>query len=68
MVYGPDHPEVAIDANNISQILQDKGDLDGGLAYARRALTILENVYGANNPKTKIVEANLEDIKHPMQK
>ena len=45
-VYGPDHPNVAVDANNIGPILQDKGDLDGALRYTQRALTIDEKVYG----------------------
>ena len=41
-VYGPDHPAVAADANNIGMILQDKGDLDGALEYTQRALRIAE--------------------------
>jgi hypothetical protein len=50
---------VAIRANNIGQILQAKGDLDGALRYTERALKILETNYGTDHPTTKIVAANL---------
>ena len=50
-MYGPDHPNVARDANNVGQILQDKGDLDGALPYTERALKIDEKVYGRYHPK-----------------
>jgi hypothetical protein len=45
-VYGPDHPTVATIANNIGQILKDKGDLDAALSCMQRALMINEEVYG----------------------
>jgi hypothetical protein len=57
---------VAIRANNIGQILQDKGDLEGALKYTQRALTIFEKVYGPDNPSTKVVARNLEGIKQAM--
>src|SRR5262249_17281114 len=63
-VYGPDHPKVAILANNIGQILQAKGDLDGALRNTERALKILEKNYGTENPQTKIVAKNLQSIKN----
>ncbi len=49
-VYGPDHPEVAIHANNIGLILKHQGDLTGALEYARRALAVDEKVYGPDHP------------------
>ena len=37
-------------SNQLGQVLHDKGDLDGALRYARRALTISEKVYGPYDP------------------
>lgn len=58
-VYGPEHPNVAIRANNIGQILREKGDLEGALRYTERALRILQKVYGPDHPLTKAAVANL---------
>ncbi len=66
-VFGPEHPNVAIRANNIGQILQDQGDLDGALTYAKRALDILERVYGPDNPNTAIARRNFEFLKRVLQ-
>ena len=66
-VYGPDHPEVATDANNIGTILQDQGDLAGALEYTRRALRILQATYGPENPQTKIVARNLAGIERALK-
>ncbi|MEK7404409.1 MAG: tetratricopeptide repeat protein [Acidobacteriota bacterium] len=62
-VYGPEHPEVAIDANNIGTILKAKGDLEGALGYTERALRIFESVYGADHPSTRIVAENLRSLR-----
>jgi hypothetical protein len=32
-LYGPAHPNVAVFANNLGQILQAKGDLEGGSGW-----------------------------------
>ena len=61
-VYGPDHPQVANDANNIGQILRAKGDLDGALSYTQRALKIDEKVYGPDHPKVAIYANNIGGI------
>ena len=61
-VYGPDHPEVATDANNIGQILKAQGDLAGALEYTRRALAIDEKVYGPDHPKVAIRANNIGQI------
>ncbi len=63
LVYGPDHPKVAIDANNIGQILLAQGDLAGALTYAERALRIFEATFGKDHPSTRVVARNLEGIK-----
>jgi hypothetical protein len=66
-VYGVDHPLVAIFANNIGMILQDRGDLDGALRYTQMALGIATRVYGAYNPTTRKFAANLEAIRRAMK-
>ena len=66
-VYGPEHPSVASDANNIGQILQDQGDLEGALEWTKRALAIVETTYGKGNPRTRLVARNLEAIKEAMK-
>ena len=40
--YGPDHPDVATDLNNLATILQDLGDLAGARPLQERALAIDE--------------------------
>ncbi len=61
-VFGPEHPDVARDANNIAMILLAKGDLDGALAYAQRALRIFIQIYGPDNPLTRTATRNVEHI------
>jgi tetratricopeptide (TPR) repeat protein len=61
-VYGPEHPEVAIRANNIGLILKDQGDLVGALEYTRRALAIDEKIYGRDHPNVARVANNLGQI------
>src|ERR1019366_6282789 len=61
-LYGPDHPEVATDANNIGQILKAQGDLPGALRYTQRALAIDEKVYGPDHPKVAIRANNIATI------
>jgi tetratricopeptide (TPR) repeat protein len=58
-IYGPDHPEVAIDAGNLGQRLQRQGDLAGALQCAQRALAIDEKVYGPDHPKVAIDANNI---------
>ena len=38
VAYGPDHPEVAIDMNNLGGVLKDLGDMSGAKAHFERAL------------------------------
>ena len=40
--FGPDHPNVARDANNLGLVLKDLGDLDGARKALERALAIGE--------------------------
>jgi tetratricopeptide (TPR) repeat protein len=61
-VYGPEHPKVAIRANNIGQILKAQGDLAGAMEYTRRALAIGEKVYGPDHPTVAIRANNIGTI------
>ena len=38
--FGPDHPNVAIDVNNLGGVMQDLGDLAGARVMYERALEI----------------------------
>jgi tetratricopeptide (TPR) repeat protein len=58
-MYGPDHPNVAIRANNIGRILHEQGNLTGALEYTRRALKIDEQVYGPDHPNVAIRANNI---------
>ena len=66
-VYGPEHPDVARDANNIGQILKAQGDLEGALEWIERAVRILESTYGSDHHLTKAAARNLEAIKEGMK-
>jgi hypothetical protein len=46
-------------------VLQDEGDLAGGKAAYTRALAILENCFGPDHPRTKLVRANLATVSKP---
>ena len=61
-VHGPEHPEVAVAANNFGLILQDQGDLAGALEYTKRALAIGEKVYGSEHPTVAIRANNIGTI------
>ena len=61
-VHGPEHPTVAIDANNIGQILKAQGDLEGALEWTKRALAIDEKVYGVEHPTVAIRANNIGAI------
>jgi tetratricopeptide (TPR) repeat protein len=53
---------VATCANNIGQILEAKGDLEGALSYSQRALKIYEKVYGPDHPNVAICAYNIGAI------
>ena len=50
-VYGPNHPKVAIDLNNLTWVLRDLGDPTAARPLAERALAIDELAYGPNHPE-----------------
>ncbi len=58
-VYGPDHPNVAIDVNNLGSVLKDLGELQEARKCFERALKIDEKVYGPDHPIVAIDVNNL---------
>ncbi len=61
-VYGPEHPDVAIDLNNIGRILRDQGDLAGARSHMERALRIFQKFLGDDHLNTQTVRRNLEAV------
>jgi len=60
--YGPDHPGVAIDVNNLGLVLQDIGDLEAAKKMYERALSIFTEYLGEDHPNTVTVQNNLNII------
>ena len=52
--YGPDHPDVAIDLNNLAPLLQATNRLGEAEPLIRRALAIDEASYGPDHPDVAI--------------
>jgi tetratricopeptide (TPR) repeat protein len=52
--YGPEHPDVAIDLNNLASLLQDTNRLAEAEPLYRRALAIDEASYGPDHPRVAI--------------
>lgn len=60
--YGPDHPEVATDVNNLGSVLKDLGDLAGAKQCCERALKIGEKNHGPDHPKVAVCVNNLGEV------
>ena len=60
--FDPDHPTVAIQANNLGLVLLDLGDLAGARAAFERALAIGESTLGPNHPNVAIRLNNLGGV------
>jgi tetratricopeptide (TPR) repeat protein len=60
--YGPDHPDVAIDVNNLGSVLQALGDMEGAKKMYERALAIDESTYGPDHPTVAIRVNNLGSV------
>ncbi|NIW93871.1 MAG: tetratricopeptide repeat protein [Phycisphaerae bacterium] len=59
---GPDHPNTAMDLNNLGYLLQAMDDLAAARPYLERALAILEAKLGPEHSNTKIVRENLASL------
>jgi tetratricopeptide (TPR) repeat protein len=60
--YGPDHPRVATDVNNLGGVLRELGDLAGARAHYERALRIDEAAYGPDHPRVATDVNNLGNV------
>lgn len=61
-VYGPNHPKVAIDLNNLTWVLRDLGDPTAARPLAERALAIDELAYRTDHPRVVTDLSNLAAI------
>lgn len=57
--FGPRHPRIAVDLNNLAQILRAAGRLEEAEAYMLRALDIDESRFGADHPNVSRHLSNL---------
>src|ERR1700689_2823550 len=64
--YGPDHPAVATDLNNLALILKDLGEPAAARPLAERALAIDEAAYGPDCPGVAGRLNNLAIILHDL--
>ncbi|MDQ3011416.1 MAG: tetratricopeptide repeat protein, partial [Acidobacteriota bacterium] len=56
--FGPDHPDVGRDLNNLATLLQDTNRLAEAEPLMRRAVTIFEDGLGPDHPNTLTVMEN----------
>ncbi len=56
--YGTEHPDVAIDLNNLARLLQDTNRLAEAEPLMRRALEIFTRSLGTDHPNTVTVRNN----------
>jgi tetratricopeptide (TPR) repeat protein len=59
---GPHHPDVAIDLNNLGQLLHALGDFPTARPLMERAFSIFEAALGPDHPNTKIASNNLAQL------
>ncbi|HET9226127.1 MAG TPA: tetratricopeptide repeat protein, partial [Thermoanaerobaculia bacterium] len=62
--FGSQHPEVAIDLNNLAQVLQDTNRLSEAEPLMRRALAIDEASFGSEHSTVAIRLSNLAGLLH----
>jgi tetratricopeptide (TPR) repeat protein len=62
--YGPNHPSVAIDLNNLAQLLQETDRLVEAELLLRRALEIGEQTLGPEHPRVATRLSNLGTLLH----
>ena len=60
--FGPNHPSVAVDVNNLGNALRALADLQGARAAFERALNIDEMTFGSDHPKVAIRTYNLGNV------
>jgi tetratricopeptide (TPR) repeat protein len=62
VVYGQNHPEVALYVSNLGGVLNDLGDLVDARMYLERALKIAEATYGSDHPDVATAVNNLGSV------
>ncbi|AUB59810.1 hypothetical protein BK009_03435 [Methanobacterium subterraneum] len=62
--FGPDHSSIGTILNNLSLVLQSKGDLNGAELVLRRSIEIHEKIYGPENSETASCINNLALVLH----
>ncbi len=62
VVYGPDHPEVSTDLNDLGLALWALGRAGEALPLVQRALAIAEAVYGSEHPSGQTIRYNLDQL------
>jgi tetratricopeptide (TPR) repeat protein len=62
VLHGPDHPNVAIQLNNLGNVLWAQGDLAGARAAFERAIHIDEATYELEHPQVAIYVNNLGNV------
>ncbi|HKH45369.1 MAG TPA: tetratricopeptide repeat protein [Thermoanaerobaculia bacterium] len=60
--FGKKHPEVAIDLNNLAQLLKDTNRLEEAEPLMRRAVEIFEKSLGPEHPNTQAGRKNLANL------
>ncbi len=60
--FGPEHPDVAINLNNLAQLLQDTNRLAEAEPLMARVVTIFEKSLGENHPNVAIALNNLATL------
>ena len=62
-VFGDQHPNVAIDYNNLGLAYSALSDANKAIEYLEKSLEVLITIYGKDHPSTKTVNKNLNSIK-----
>jgi tetratricopeptide (TPR) repeat protein len=66
--YGPDHPYVARDLNNLGYLLRKTNRLAEAEPLTRRALAIFENTFGPDDPNLATIFSNLAGLLKDMNR
>lgn len=61
-IYGPDHPQVAVNFNNLGLVMQQQGDLAGARACYDRALHIAEGAFGPEHAMVAAISSSLGSV------
>ena len=66
-VYGRHHIKVAINQNNLGNMLRRQGELDKALEHYRNAIQTFEKTLGKDHEKTATAIRNMAKIKAEMK-